>query len=87
MEKKISDVFPNLKLPAAIADLMEISVVTKVSINQDNTLLCVYLDCPQWIAKADIYQLEDLIEKQLFRNIKLRVHIIEHFKLSSQYNV
>ena len=57
MEKKISDVFPNLKLPAAIADLMEISVVTKVSINPDNTLLCVYLDCPQWIAKADIYQL------------------------------
>ena len=87
MEKKISDVFPNLKLPAGIADLMEISVVTKVSINPDNTLLCVYLDCPQWIAKADIYQLEDLIEKQLFRNIKLRVHIIEHFKLSSQYNV
>ena len=87
MEKKISDVFPNLKLPAGIADLMEISVVTKVSINPDNTLLCVYLDCPQWIAKTDIYQLEDLIEKQLFRNIKLRVHIIEHFKLSSQYNV
>lgn len=85
MEKKVSEVFPNLKLPAGLSDLMDVSAVTKVSINPEHTLLCVYLDSPQWIAKEDIYQLESLIEGQLFRNIKLRVHIIEHFHLSRQY--
>ena len=87
MNKKIADVFPNLKLPEGLKDLMDISTVTKVSINGDNTLLCVYLDCPQWIAKEDIYQLEELIEKQLFSNIRLKVHMIEHFSLSRQYTV
>ena len=87
MEKKVSEVFPNLKLPAGLSDLMDVSTVTKVAINPDHTLLCVYLDSSQWIAKEDIYQLESLIERQLFQNIKLRVHIIEHFHLSSQYNV
>ena len=85
MEKKVSEVFPNLKLPAGLSDLMDVSVVTKVAINPDHTLLCVYLDSTQWIAKEDIYQLENLIERQLFQNIKLRVHIIEHFHLSRQY--
>ena len=87
MEKKVSEVFPNLKLPAGLSDLMDVSTVTKVAINPDHTLLCVYLDSSQWIAKEDIYQLESLIERQLFQNIKLRVHIIEHFHLSSQYTV
>ena len=87
MEKKVSEVFPNLKLPAGLSDLMDISTVRKVAINPDHTLLCVYLDSSQWIAKEDIYQLESLIERQLFQSVKLRVHIIEHFYLSKQYTV
>ena len=87
MEKKVSEVFPNLKLPAGLSDLMDISTVRKVAINPDHTLLCVYLDSSQWIAKEDIYQLESLIERQLFQSVKLRVHIIEHFHLSKQYTV
>ena len=39
MEKKVSEVFPNLKLPAGLSDLMDISTVRKVAINPDHTLL------------------------------------------------
>ena len=85
--KKMTDVFPHLKLSAGLTDLMEISEVIRVTMNPENTMMCVYLLSQQWIAKEDIYRLEECIENQLFKNVKLKVKIIEKFHLSRQYSV
>ena len=85
--KNLTAVFPHLKPPARLSDLMELSEVTRVTMNPENTLMCVYLASQQWIAKEDIYRLEECIEEQLFKNIKLKVKVIEKFRLSRQYSV
>ena len=72
----MTDVFPHLKLSAGLTDLMELSEVIRVTMNPENTMMCVYLLSQQWIAKEDIYRLEECIENQLFKNVKLKVKII-----------
>ena len=61
--KNLTAVFPHLKPPARLSDLMELSEVTRVTMNPENTLMCVYLASQQWIAKEDIYRLEECIEE------------------------
>lgn len=85
--KKMADVFPHLKLPAGLSDLLGFSEITRVVMNPENTMMCVYLTSRQWVAKEDIYRLEECIEDQLFKNVNLKIKIIEKFHLSRQYSV
>ena len=85
-EKLFLDVFPGLQLDDKLKEFMEQVTVTKVAINHEKTNLRVYIKSPQWIHKKNIYQLEEQIAQQLFKNSSMSVKIIERFVLSAQYN-
>ncbi len=86
MNKLFFDVFPDLKVPSGMQNLMTDVEVTKVSSNRRRDHLRVYLLSSRLIHKEHIYRLESDIAKQLFPNHNISIKIIEKFHLSGQYN-
>ncbi len=87
MSKPYFEVFPSLKLDKRLHDLMEQTVVEKVSSTSRKDFLRIYIGSERLIQKFDIWQVEAEIKKQLFPNISIEVKIYEHFQLSSQYTL
>src|SRR5699024_1866517 len=85
MNKGFREVFPGVQVESGLAELLQGVQVQRVSLNKKKDLLRIYLLSPQWIHKRYIYQLEDLIKKQLFADVPMQVKIIERFRLSAQY--
>ena len=85
MEKDFFDVFPNLKLNDGLTELLEMSVVTKVSCNPEKTRIRVYIKSDRWIHKKHILELEKQIEWQCFSGLNVSVTVIERFYLSGQH--
>ena len=86
MNKLFFDVFPDLKVPSGMENLMAEVEVTKVAANRKRDHLRVYLLSSRLIQKDHIYRLESDIQKQLFPNHNISIKIIEKFQLSGQYN-
>ncbi len=86
MSKLFFEVFPDLKVPSGLENLMTEVEVTKVSSNRKRDHLRVYLLSSRLINKGNIYRLESDIRRQLFPNHDISVKIIEKFQLSGQYN-
>ncbi len=85
MNKGFREVFPGVQVESGLAELLQGVQVQRVSLNKKKDLLRIYLLSPQWIHKRYIYQLEDLLKKQLFADVPMQVKIIERFRLSAQY--
>lgn len=85
MEKKFFDVFPNLQVKSSLQEWLDAAKVTRVTCNQERTLLRVYLICDRWIDKKYVFQLEEEIRRQFFGQTCAKVKIIERFVLSRQY--
>ncbi len=85
MSKSYFDVFPTLKLDKKLHDLMEQTVVERVSATSRKDFLRIYLSSPRLIQKKDIWQVEEEVKKQLFGNVNISIKIYEQFTLSSQY--
>ncbi|MBE5867896.1 MAG: PolC-type DNA polymerase III [Lachnospiraceae bacterium] len=85
MSKAYFDVFPTLKLDKKLHDLMEQTVVERVSATSRKDFLRIYLSSPRLIQKKDIWQVEEEVKKQLFGNVNITIKIYERFTLSSQY--
>ncbi|MBQ3105066.1 MAG: PolC-type DNA polymerase III [Lachnospiraceae bacterium] len=83
--KDFSEVFPTLRLDRQLRDKTEEVSVRRITSNRDRRLLKVYIESCHLISKAEIYQLEEEIEKQLFPNREMSVRIYEKYRLSSQY--
>ena len=77
MNKLFFDVFPDLKVPSGMQNLMTEVEVTKVSSNRRRDHLRVYLLSSRLIHKSNIYRLESDIAKQLFPNHGISIKIIE----------
>lgn len=86
MGKLFFDVFPDLKVPTGMENLMSEVEVTKVSANRQKDRLRVYLLSKRLINKTNIFRLESDIQKQLFPSHGITIKIIEKFQLSGQYN-
>lgn len=86
MGKLFFDVFPDLKVPSGMENLMSEVEVTKVSANRQKDRLRVYLLSKRLINKTNIFRLESDIQKQLFPSHGITIKIIEKFQLSGQYN-
>ncbi|MBE5842360.1 MAG: PolC-type DNA polymerase III [Butyrivibrio sp.] len=85
MSKSFFEVFPALKLDAHTKEIMEQTMVEKVSTTRKQDFIRVYISSNKLIEKEDIYKTETGIKKQLFGNQDLTVKIYEKFSLSAQY--
>ena len=85
MSKRFFEVFPTLKLDAKTKEIMEQTVVDKVSTTRKQDFIRVYISSKNLIDKADILKAETGIKKQFFGNQDLTVKIYEKFSLSAQY--
>ena len=85
MSKSFCEVFPTLKLDAKTKEIMEQTVVEKVSTTRKQDFIRIYISSNNLIDKADVIKAETGIKKQFFGNQDLTVKIYEKFSLSAQY--
>ena len=85
MNKSFQEVFPSLQLDKDLMQMMQDSVIQKVSTNRDRSAIRIYLHCASLVPKRRIWKMEQQIKKQCFAKENVSIHIIESFSLSSLY--
>ena len=80
------ELFPKLEIDRDLSHALEDGVVEKVSTNGAHDALRIYLSCSALIPKRRIWKLEEEIQKQCFPGQRIKIRIIEKFRLSGQYN-
>nr|WP_297766596.1 PolC-type DNA polymerase III [uncultured Butyrivibrio sp.] len=85
MSKSFFEVFPALKLDAHTKEIMEQTMVDKVSTTRKQDFIRIYISSNKLIDKSDILKTEAGIKKQLFGDQDLTIKIYEKFSLSAQY--
>ncbi|WP_026504620.1 PolC-type DNA polymerase III [Butyrivibrio sp. NC3005] len=85
MAKAFSEVFPQLKLTGHTKELMDETVVEKVSATRKQDFIRIYISGNSLIEKEEIWKVEKEIRKQLFSGIAVTIKIFERFHLSAQY--
>ncbi len=83
--KPFEEVFPGLRADDELGMILHDTEVAKVTMNKRRDYLRVYIICSRCIHKKYIYQLEEVIKKQLFGDYDLKVKVIEQFELSALY--
>ena len=87
MSKKFFEVFPTLEVEKRIKTLLDNTVVERVTSNRAKDMLRIYLVSDHLIQKEQLWQIEELIKKQLFPGTKMEIKFQEKFLLSSQYDL
>lgn len=85
MERKFSDVFPNLQVGQETENLLAKVTVVKAAVTSARDFLRIFIVCETWIQKQIIYEIEEAIQNQCFAGEAITVKIIEKFHLSGQY--
>ena len=85
MEKKFQEVFSNLDLDKRNRTLFEDVIVNRVSVNQSNDFVRVFITSNHIIPKASIARVEKLLRRQLFVKGAGKVRIMESYKLADVY--
>ena len=86
MAKQFIDVFPNFIPDEEEEKILPHLSVTRVTADASRTLLKVYVDADRLILKKTIYALEKHLMDSCFERSGMKIRLIEHFHLSSQYN-
>ncbi|MCD8149975.1 MAG: PolC-type DNA polymerase III [Clostridiales bacterium] len=87
MAKNFFEVFPQLKLNGDLAEIIEDTMVSRVSTTSRRDYLRIYLSSSRLIPKQKIFVLEQEIKRQLFAKKKIRICVMESFHLSEQYTL
>ncbi len=85
MGKSFYEVFPALSLDSHTSEMMEQTMVEKVSTTRKQDFIRIYISSNKLIEKTDILKTENCIKKQLFGNQDITIKIYEKFSLSAQY--
>ena len=85
MTKAFLEVFPTLKLPMELKELLEEVQVLRISSTKQRDFLRIYIESRRLIEKEIIVKVEQEIKKQLFPANYITVKIYERFLLSGQY--
>ncbi len=83
--KAFFEAFPSVQLPKGLHDLMEQTVIEKITSTKAKDFLRIYLTSKNLIEKKDIHRVEKELKKQLFPNVLIDIKIYERFELSAQY--
>ena len=79
---RFSEVFPTLKLNDYLYRITREVTVEKITMTAAQDRITVYLCSSLVISKKNIYQLEQLLKRELTGNSDLKVNIVERFVLS-----
>lgn len=85
MEKMLKEVFPNLRLEGELEKLADIIKIVRLSMNAKKDFLHIYTQSNNWVHKKHILAIEEAVKQQLFKNVPMKIKIIEKFNLSGQY--
>ena len=85
MSKSFFEVFPALKLDDHTREIMEQTMVEKVSTTRKQDFIRIYISSNRLIEKSEIIKTETNIKRQFFNDQDLTVKIYEKFSLSAQY--
>ncbi|MBP3196692.1 MAG: PolC-type DNA polymerase III, partial [Butyrivibrio sp.] len=85
MSKSFFEVFPALKLDEHTREIMEQTMVEKVSTTRKQDFIRIYISSNRLIEKSEIIKTETNIKRQFFNDQDLTVKIYEKFSLSAQY--
>ncbi len=85
MGKPFFEVFPSLSLENNTRDIMEQTLVEKISVSKNRDFLRIRLLSSRLILKDVVWSVEKQIKKQLFPGVEMTVKIYERFELSAQY--
>ena len=84
-EHKFSEVFPTLKLKGNLPDKLKDVVVERVSATKQLDRMTLTLRSTVLLSKSEIRTIEQEMKRQLFGRNDMELHIIERFRLSTQY--
>ena len=85
--KNFYDVFPSLDIKDKYRDVLNEVYVEKATVNKARTKYKIYIVAYRLIGRKAFDEIEEIIKKQYFPNVKAEVEIIDTFELSSQYNL
>ncbi|MBR6381893.1 MAG: PolC-type DNA polymerase III [Lachnospiraceae bacterium] len=85
MEKVFFEVFPGLKLRDRTRELLEMTVVERITSTKHRDFLHIYIRSDHLIPKKEIFRTEEAIADQFLDGASVEVRIYEHFELSDQY--
>ena len=86
MDQRFRDIFPDIRIDESMRSLLEAAAVSRVTMNQSQSVMTVYLDSERLIHREILDIVQDEIRDQLFPGGGVDVRIVEHFHLSGQYN-
>ena len=86
MEKRFFDVFRDLRLSDDEREMLEQAGISRITMNASKDQMQIYLESDRLIGKQIILSAEEAIQTQIFSDSKIRVNIIERFRLSKTYN-
>ena len=84
--KRFDEAFPGLNPPKDMKAYFDISRIVRVSAGKDMQVLRIHMESERLIEKEIIYKMEDCIKNSLFSGKKMKVKILEKFRLSNLYN-
>ena len=86
MSLTFREVFPDIQIDESIRGLLDQSAVSRVTMNESQTVMTVYLECDRLIHREIFDHVEEMIRSQLFPGQAVTVRIVEKFRLSGQYS-
>ncbi|MCR4590131.1 MAG: PolC-type DNA polymerase III [Lachnospiraceae bacterium] len=83
--KRFTDVFPTLKLPSELQELILGVRINKILRSRDRKGFHIYAESPAVIRKDYIYRIERELQKQVFNNTGVKPRIHESFRLNGEF--
>ena len=87
MEDLFFKVFPTLQVKKDLQELLEEVTVQKIVSSKSRQEISVHILSNRLLHKSKIYQLEEDIKRQLFSRGDISIKVVEHYRLSSQYDI
>ena len=87
MSKQFFEVFPTLQVDKKMKNLLENTIVNRVTSNRAKDMLRIYLQSDHLLQKEFIWEIENQIKRQLFPSHQMEIKIQEKYTLSSQYTL
>ena len=73
--KPFKETFRDITLSSELSGLLDYADVERIILNKQKNFLKIYLTSTNWIKKQYIYDIEEIIEKQVFGDMGTSVRV------------